>query len=217
MLHDGFGPISIYLDSIVRLPGIGISVAAGNEGNNSRHYFNNTVSEPFYNNFLLNVGNNDTRFSMEIWPYAPQRLSIEISSPDLEITQIVYPSSTECQRFTFNNSQSIVWVNNISFESGTGDPVILIRFENPIPGIWHFRVRNNENEPFSFHSWLPSGDLISNDTFFLEANPNTTITSPGNTMGFIPWKVSMITVPVFFSYPSSISCSVRFLAQGISP
>lgn len=180
--HDGYGPVSSYLDSIARLPGIGIAVSAGNEGNNGRHYFNNTLSEPFYNDFLLNIGNNDTLFSMEIWPYAPQRFTIEVSSPDIETTQIVFPSLYECQRFDFTNSQSVLWVNNLAFESGTGDPIILLRFENPLPGIWRFRVQNTENEPFSFHSWLPAGDMISDGTFFLDANPNTTITAPGNAM-----------------------------------
>jgi subtilisin family serine protease len=183
--HDGYGPLSTSLDIIIRYPGIGICVAAGDEGGNNRHYFNNTVSEPYSNEFALNIGNSDRRFSMEIWPYAPQRFSIEVTPPNLKTTQIVYPSLNQCQGFILGYNQSFIWVNNIAFESSTGDPVILIRFENPIPGIWNLRVRNNENEPFSFHSWLPSGNLISDETYFLKGDPNTTITTPGNTMSIL--------------------------------
>ncbi len=57
--------------------------------------------------------------------------------------------------------------------------MILIRFQNPIPGIWTIKLQNLENEAFSFHSWLPSGNLISDNTFFLNSNPDTTITAPG--------------------------------------
>lgn len=32
----------------------------------------------------------------------------------------------------------------------------------------------------SFHSWLPSHGLISDQTYFLNYSPDTTITSPGN-------------------------------------
>ncbi len=195
--HDGYGPLSTYLDFIARYPGIGISVAAGDEGGNNRHYFNSTVSEPFYNEFQLNIGNSDRRFSMEIWPYAPQRFSIEITTPNLETTQIVYPSFTKCQGFILGYNQSFLWVNNIAFESISGDPVILIRFENPLPGTWNLLVRNNENEPFSFSSWLPSGNLISNETFFLNGDPDTTITTPGNAM-------SVLTVTAYNQYNNTI-------------
>ena len=55
-----------------------------------------------------------------------------------------------------------------------------MRFNNPVQGVWTIRVENLDNEAFSFHAWLPSGDLISEETFFVNSNPDTTITSPGN-------------------------------------
>ncbi|MEY8355434.1 S8 family peptidase [Lachnospiraceae bacterium 54-53] len=178
--HDGHGVLSSYLTYIVQLPGIGVSVSAGNEGNKNRHYFNNTPAAPFYNDFELRIGENESEFSMEIWPYAPQRLSIDISSPNRESTQPIYPAIGDCRRFNFIFTQTVVWVNNYLFEEESGDQMILIRFENATPGIWYFRAQALDNEPFSFHVWLPSGDLISNDTFFLNPNPDTTITGPGN-------------------------------------
>ncbi|MEY8356995.1 S8 family peptidase [Lachnospiraceae bacterium 54-53] len=178
--HDGRGAGSRYLDDLALLPGIGISVSAGNEGNDQRHYFNNTAAEPFYNNFELRVGSEDSRFSMEIWSYTPARLSIDISSPNRESTQLIFPALNECRKFNFIFNRTSVWVNNIIFEEDTGDQLILLRFSNALPGIWYIHVENIDNDPFSFHSWLPAGDLISDQSFFLNPNPNTTITSPGN-------------------------------------
>lgn len=178
--HDGRGLLSSYLTYIVQLPGIGVTVSAGNEGNKRRHYFNNTSVAPFYNDFELRIGENDKLLWMEIWPYAPERISIDVSSPNRESTQRVYPTIGECRKFDFIFTQSVVWVNNIVLEEETGDQLILIRFENPASGIWYFRAQSVEDEPFSFHCWLPNGDLISNDTFFLNPNPDTTITSPAN-------------------------------------
>ena len=37
--HDGSGALSNYLNYFTRLPGIGVCVSAGNEGNSQRHYF----------------------------------------------------------------------------------------------------------------------------------------------------------------------------------
>lgn len=178
--HDGRGILSSYLNYLVQLPGIGVCVSAGNEGNRRRHYFNNTATPPFYHDFELRVGENEPRLWMEIWPYAPERISIDISSPNRESTQRIFPTINECRVFNFIFSGSTVWVNNIVLEEETGDQLILIRFRNPASGIWFFRAQSVSDEPFSFHCWLPSGDLISNETFFVNPNPDTTITSPGN-------------------------------------
>ncbi|WP_185967441.1 S8 family peptidase [Clostridium sp. HBUAS56010] len=178
--HDGRGALSSYLDHLTLLPGNAVSVAAGNEGNNRRHYFNATTVPPYYNDIELRIGDNDKLFSVEIWSYSPARLAIDISSPNRESTQPVFATMHQCRRFSFIFNQTTIYVNNIIFEEETGDQLILLRFENPISGIWYLRTQNPENEPFSFHSWLPSGDMLSNETYFLNSNPDTTITSPGN-------------------------------------
>ncbi len=179
--HDGVSAISIYLNGIAELPNIGVSIASGDEGDKERHYFGYTYSEPYYHDFQLNVGGSDKLFSMEIWPYAPSNLSIEIVSPLGESTNSIYPSFA-CNEITFEQSQSILFVNNFVFQSGRRNPLILIRFKNPYPGTWHFRILGVETTPFSFHAWLPSENLITNETFFFDADPDTTITAPGNTV-----------------------------------
>ncbi len=178
--HDGRASIDSYIDYLTLLPGIGICVSAGNEGNNQRHYFNSTTEAPYYNDFELRVGANDKMLSMEIWSYAPARLSVDISSPNRESTQPVFPTFNQCRRFSFIFNETVIYVNNFIFEEANGDQLILLRFNNLIPGIWYLRVQNIESEGFAFHSWLPSGDMISRDTYFLDSNPDTTITSPGN-------------------------------------
>ncbi|WP_333645717.1 S8 family peptidase [Lacrimispora sp.] len=180
--HDGRGASSMYLDYLVQQPMIGIVVSAGNEGNNLRHYFGRIERAPYMGSFQLKVGSYDRKFFMEIWPYLPSRLSIEITTPGRETSQTIYPLFGACQRVVFQSSQTIVWVNNINFEEETGDQLILLRFENTDPGIWQFRVSSDESEPFSFHSWLPSGNLLTNETFFLNADANTTITAQGDAM-----------------------------------
>jgi subtilisin family serine protease len=179
-VHDGLSATSDYSDYLARINGISIAVSAGNEGNTRRHYFNFVDTEPFYHDFELKVGERDKGFSMEIWPYVAGRLSISIISPDRENTGQIFPTLDGCQKFDFIFSSSTVWVNNITVEQETGNQLIVIRFQNPLPGIWRLRIQNTSNEFFSFHSWLPAGNLISNETYFLNPDPNTTITSPGN-------------------------------------
>jgi len=178
--HDGQDVLSQYLVSLLHLSGINISIAAGDEGNRERHYFGSTESAPFGTEFQLNISNNDKKLSMEIWPGTPGRPAIQIISPDRMITYKIEPSFNECIKFAFN--KGLVWVNNIIFEEETGGQVILIRFDQADPGLWTFRLDSTEDQPFYFNSWLPSGNLISDQTYFVNASPDTTITNPGNSI-----------------------------------
>lgn len=178
--HDGRGILDEYLWFIGANSGIGVVVSGGNEGNKRRHYIgiiNNIIN---YNDFELNVGENEFGFAMEIWQSTPHRLSIEITSPTGERISPIFPSLNECRRLSFIFERTIVYVNNIISESLSGEQLILIRMEYPTSGIWKFRASNIDGLTSYFNVWLPSGDLISDNTFFLNADPNTTLTSPGN-------------------------------------
>lgn len=178
--HDGSGALSAYITYLSTISRIGISVATGMEANNRRHYYAEVTGEPFTNEFELEVSDKDQMFSMEIWTYTPARVAVDLVTPTGETSKYIYPELSGCRQTSFIFSQSDVWINNIIFEGDTGEQLILIRFNSAIPGIWKIRLKNLQDEPFSFHAWLPASDLISKDTFFTASNPDTTITSPGN-------------------------------------
>lgn len=179
--HDGLGALSQYLDHLVYLPTTSVSIAAGNDGNNGRHYFHSLKESPSSDEFYLNVGENDTMFSMEIWPFPFEKITMELISPDHETIQnAYYPYGHDCQRFSFNCCKTSVWINNIILDKHTGDQFILVRIDGAIPGVWTIRIKSIENQPLSFHAWLPSGNLISYETCFLHSSPDTTVTAPGN-------------------------------------
>ncbi|MDR1771001.1 MAG: S8 family peptidase [Hungatella sp.] len=179
-IHDGISATSMYASFLSRIAGISVVVSAGNEGNSQRHYFNFVNQEPYYDDIELRIGEKEKRFSMEIWPFVSGSLSITITSPNNETTRQIFPSLNDCREFDFVFSGTTIWVNNITFEQGTGNQLIVIRFDNPLPGVWTLHLQSTYNEFFSFHSWLPAGNLISDETYFLNSDPDTTITSPGN-------------------------------------
>ena len=128
----------------------------------------------------MRVSEQDRLFAMEIWAKIPARLAIEITSPTGESTNFIYPQIQSCLDFNFIFEISRIWVNNISFEEETGDQLILLRFENAQEGVWRIQITNIEEEGFTFNAWLPAGNLLSSETYFLEPSPDTTITAPGN-------------------------------------
>lgn len=183
--HNGRGATSSYLDYLSSISRIGLAIPAGNEGNAQRHYFGSSNSAAAYNEFELRVDEKDKLFWMEIWPDPIARLAIEIITPTGESTKFIYPTINDCVENNFIYSPGIVWVNNIVLEEENGNQLILVRFRNPLQGIWRFRVLNIETEAFSFNVWLPDGELISKDTYFLNPDPNTTITESGNAPGLL--------------------------------
>ncbi|WP_243276109.1 S8 family peptidase [Faecalicatena contorta] len=178
--HIGLGTLSDYLSRMVLNPGIDAVIAGGNEGSSRRHYYSRVSDEAYNHIFELEISKQDTLFGMEIWSEIPARLAVKITSPTGETTRFIQPQLGSCYAFDFIFESSRIYVNNITLEKENGDQLIMIRFENPSEGIWRFRLVNLEEEDYAFHAWLPAGDLISEETYFLASSPDTTVTEPGN-------------------------------------
>lgn len=178
--HEGHSALSLYLDNLSAIPRTSICVAAGNEGNKRRHYSGIISDNESYHEIELRVGEPDKQFPMEIWQNSPGRLDIKILSPNGEQTAVVHPQLKNCTEHNFIFSNTTVYINNIIAEEESGEQLILIRFSNAMSGIWKIQVFNNDNMDSHFNAWLPSGTIISDETFFLKSDPYTTITSPAN-------------------------------------
>lgn len=178
--HEGHSALSLYLDNLSSIPRTSICVAAGNEGNKRRHYSGIILNEETYNEIELRVGEPDKQFSMEIWQNSPGRLDIKILSPTGEQTAVVHPQLKSCVEHEFIFSNSTVYINNIIAEEESGEQLILLRFSNIMSGIWKIQVFNTDHMDSYFNAWLPTGNIISDETFFLKSDPYTTITSPAN-------------------------------------
>lgn len=179
--HDSQGVSSGYLDFLVQIPHLAIAVAGGNEGNKRRHFSGSVSSGSDGTGFELTIGQNENDFAMEVWQNSPQRLAIEAISPTGEIIPRIPPTLNECRSFQLVFENSTLWINNMVLEEVSGDQMILIRFRNPQPGLWRFRLINLDQMDADFNVWLPAGNLISEETFLLNSTPDVTLTSPGNT------------------------------------
>lgn len=178
--HDGRGVLSFYLAELADIPGISVVISAGNEGNGRRHYYGLLASNTPFNEFQVRVGKDEKSFAMEIWKRSPSRISIDITSPTGEYIKPIYPSFSSCIEHNFIFIPTTVWVNNYLLENYSGDQLALIRFVNPSEGLWKFRVYNLDNQTTDYHVWLPSKGIITEDTYFIDSNPDTTTTSPAN-------------------------------------
>ncbi|MED9882015.1 S8 family peptidase [Blautia sp.] len=180
--HRGEGPLSQYIGSVANFTQNAVSVAAGNEGL-ARHHYMGILNETNPRDTLeLRVGSMESGsgFSMEFWGESPDFYNVVIQSPTGERLSISAALKNSTQELSFVFVETKVLVNYIPIERRSGNTLIFFRFLHPAEGIWKLETESRFNSPGRFHVWLPVQGMISEDTYFLEASPDYTITSPGD-------------------------------------
>ncbi|MDF2906453.1 MAG: hypothetical protein K0R34_1774 [Herbinix sp.] len=178
--HDGNSSLSSFLSILADFPKTGVVTAIGNEGNRGRHFHGVIDPNSHTTTVELNVGEEDKAFSMEIWGDAPGIYSMDILSPAGEYIPRIPPSLRVSREISFIFEETIILLDYQTVENLTGDQLILLRFRDTTPGIWRFTVYGQSDLSTGFHVWLPMGDFISTQTYFIQADIYTTIIAPGS-------------------------------------
>ncbi|HWT27670.1 MAG TPA: S8 family peptidase [Mobilitalea sp.] len=178
--HDGRGTLSSLLSLRSQTSGVAILIAGGNEGNARRHYYGVIDAVTGYNTVELDIGANESGFSMEIWGDSPGVFSLDITTPSGEYVPRIEARLDESREVTFIFEPTRIVIDFQMVESQSGDQLILLRFTNPSEGIWKFNIYGRGELSKGFNIWLPMSGFISDNTFFVHSNPNTTILSIGN-------------------------------------
>ena len=179
--HFGLAPIEQLIRQISSVVGNIIVTAAGNETGRGHHYHGIYPSEQEYEEVEIRVGEEERGFSLEFWARAPEYYSIAIRSPSGEYTPRIVTRFTSSQVLDFVFEETKIYVDYRTVVQGEGDFLILIRFQNPTPGIWTIRVYNSLYINGNYNMWLPMHGFISPDTVFLRPSPDTTLTIPATT------------------------------------
>ena len=195
--HSGASPLSGYLNRIAAKRSRVVVVAGGNEGNCSNHFegrldpvgsggereAGNGLSvenrNPSQTEIEIRVGEGERGFLAEIWGKAPNVFSLSIRSPGGEIIPNTGIRVDRGVEYSFVYERTDITVSYALVEGATGDELITVRFQNPTPGIWTIILQNDSGlRGAQFHVWLPISQFLSSDTYFLQPNPNITLTIP---------------------------------------
>lgn len=199
--HNGTGFLDSVVSVIADFPGVAVSVSAGNEGNARRHFYSTINPNIGPVAVELNVGPNETGFTMELWGDPPATYTLDILSPSGEYVERILEGLVQERAISFVFERTVIRVNYFMVEEETGKQVILLRFTNPSPGLWKFQVYGRGDLQGAFHIWLPMGEFISTETYFLNANPYTTVTSPGNS--YVPITITAYNSILNTLYPNA--------------
>ena len=178
--HKGEDIICNYINENTNKPGICILLASGNEGDQSHHYFR-LLTPPFNSDTVyLNVGKEDKNFTAEMWGVLPSLLNVRLIAPNGEIIYDLKSDFASQRNISIMYHDMVVFIDSYNSEAYSEQQLIMFRFRNMTDGVWQFIVSGTDNLETEFHMWLPIRNFISEETFFYNADPYTTISGPGN-------------------------------------
>ena len=181
--HEGTSPLCQYLNALSSYSGSAVIAAAGNETGLGHHYRGAMAPASLSHTVELAVAENEKGFTMEFWAQEIELYTIGFISPTGEAVSPLPASTTDENAVTFLLEETKIRVYYQLADFSTGSQLILIRMEDPAPGIWRITVSASLRLRGGFHIWLPVREFISEGTYFLRPDPDTVITDPGNARG----------------------------------
>ena len=178
--HMGMSRLGQYLNQVSLSNGSAVITAAGNE-TGARHHFRAVMdADTDEVTAELRVGEREAGFSMELWAENMGAYTVGFISPTGEVAREISVPLRGENTVSLLLEQTQITVYTQIADVSSGSQFIFMRFENPMSGIWRILIRNSLDIRETFHIWLPVRGFISDETYFLRPDPDTTITDPGN-------------------------------------
>ncbi len=178
--HLGLTSLERYLTSILENPGVMVSVPAGNEGNERLHFAGRFDGLETRQDVEFNVGNGEDALVLELWGDAPTTYAVGLVTPEGDNVSLITPRFGKEEELRLPLSNTTIYVAYQLAETYSGDEFIFIRLVRPTPGLWRLIVYADGENIRRYNIWMPLRQFLKQDTYFLQAEPDNTITIPGN-------------------------------------
>lgn len=175
--HRGTIPLTLYLNSLVYRPDLCLITATGNEGN-ARHHARINL-ENIQKEVELYVSTRGSGFTLEIFAEAIVDVNLRIISPAGDNTPVAGSGFSGEGRFPLIFDRSVLYVERENLMRTDTMQRIRVRMERPSTGIWRFQFGRSDM-PAEVNLWLPLGEFMEGEVYFLESNPEMTLTEPAN-------------------------------------
>lgn len=183
--HNGKSILSRVLGMYSSLINRCVVIGGGNEANQRHHYYGVLENKNRGREVEVRVEGGNTGFVAEIWTTIPNVVTAYIISPSGERSPVI--SLRQGSRyhlvFPFDGTQVEVEYRLLLIDNDS--QLIFLRFRTPAQGIWRIVVEPLLVSDGAFHIWLSMSEFLDGNVYFLEANPNYTLTEPASTEGAI--------------------------------
>lgn len=180
--HNATLPITGLLEIYANAANRAVVIGGGNEANQRHHFYGKTENVSDVKEVEIRVDSGMRGFTMELWTDIPNVMAVSIISPSGErIPRVpVRRDTTEIYRFVFEGT--VISINYKLLVEKSNSELVFFRFEAPAAGIWRILVEPVQSADGIFHIWLPVTELLEREVYFLQSNPDYTITEPGSTI-----------------------------------
>lgn len=176
--HDGNGLLSRYITDIATNIGIVFVAGTGNEGASNGHTSGYIRNSNEVKSIELKVSKIMKSLSFYIWIHRPNTISINIISPEGEESKYVSAKKKGSEEIKFVLSNTSLELFNFNPEFFTGHQAFVVVLNNIVPGVWKINLKGDYIVDGRYDIWLPPKEFLPEGTFFLEPDPNITLTIP---------------------------------------
>lgn len=180
--HSSSSPLTGLLTTYGNIANRAVVIGGGNEANQRHHFLGRAQNQGDVQQVEVRVNENIRGFSMELWSDALNLLAVSVISPSGEATYRFPIRSERTEQYSFVLEQTSITIDYKVFVERLDAELIFLRFENPTAGIWKVVVEPIKVQEGEFHMWLPVTEFLEGEVYFLQSNPDYTITEPGSTL-----------------------------------
>lgn len=211
------GLLEIYSNLLNRA----IVLGTGNEANRRHHYLGQVQNVNDNQEIEIQVSAGVDGFCMELWTENPNVLNVTVVSPSGGRTPLFSVRSNKTQEYRYILEGTEINIDYKLFLERSNASLIFFRLINPTEGIWKVIVEPIQVTEGVFHIWLPITEFLQNDVYFLESNPDYTITDPGNvitgiTVGFYNGVDNSVAISSGRGYTRTEGIKPNFVAPGVN-
>ncbi len=183
--HNGASILSLLLQEYAKLENRCVVIGGGNEANERHHFQGKLADAADVQEVEVRVEQEGRGFVAELWVRLPDIVTAYLVSPSGEKSPTI--SLRQGSRYTLNFpfDQTEVTVEDRLLMANNDSQLIFLRFQTPRIGIWKIGVSGLQILDGTYHLWLSMKEFQDSRAYFLEANPDITLTEPGSTFGAI--------------------------------
>lgn len=178
--HNGATILSRVLRNYANTLNRCVVVGNGNEASQRHHYMGTLEEIGKAQEVELRVEDGGTDFATELWTTFPNIVTTYLVSPTGEKTPSISIRQGSRYTLTFSFDQTTVEVEYRFLMDNNDSQLLFFRFSGASAGIWKIGVQPLRVCDGVYHIWLPLQEFLSGNVYFLEANPDYTLTEPGS-------------------------------------
>lgn len=219
--HSAVSPMTGLLEIYSSLANRAVVIGAGNEANERHHFLGRAENVNDVKTVEIRVATDVQGFCMELWTENPNIMAVTVVSPTGGSTGRIPIRREETQEFPFVFERSTVSVDYRLFLERSNAELIFFRFNRLVEGIWKIIVEPVQVAEGVFHLWLPMTEFLENEVYFLESNPDYTITEPGSTItgmtvGFYNGNDNSVAISSGRGYTRGGVIKPNYVAPGVN-